>query len=212
MKKLYRVSGMMSCTVLASDTREAFDEVHKHLEFLDDLSFEGVDIFEVPYLVPLRVAPWETAAREARFAETFGNGGKGKGGVIDGSWWWTDGAVALRCQGDVVAPGLDVVHPDTFARLLDTAERRETFWGPVTFEAGLDVRRSTVDPDTAVQERYIRLIATALPGAAWKIAGSLDPVHVHHEGRLMAVVCTVKVPPKTYAHAPTSAEDAVAVG
>ncbi len=203
--KRFRIEAMISLEVEAADETEAWDEVALSLEHpsIRDWANQASETTEIKYEgLPASGADRWAAAAAAAWLDHDDRDWRGQRfGMYDGSWWWTNGHLMLRCDGAPPTEGSrwSRVPDETIATAikLDTP-RLETSWTDAlkstvgnTREFG---RRALAAPAAVVQERYFAIVADSLPGGTWSCGLTQETPFLAHdvEGRLMAVVMPMK--------------------
>lgn len=200
----FTINAMMALDVVAEDEMTAWDVIFDALGTdanIRNAACQTAETQEVPYtsLPPSGADRWAPAAKWTRFDEDRGTR-KQVWGSQDGSWWWTDGRVMLRCEG---LPPADEkwrrLPEESFATAFEHDEpRRETLWTYELQARGLSVRtrgrRAIASPGVAIQSCYYDLVARSVADVAWLVGASVHiPIHaLDGEGRLVAVVMPMR--------------------
>ncbi|MCL2777762.1 MAG: hypothetical protein FWD73_07130 [Polyangiaceae bacterium] len=173
------------------DAIERFDEAICAIEDGDkikNVGIGGLDLTQIPYVVPPGAERWAKAAEKIRFADEMT-----LAGTYDGSWWWTNGHVALRCDG--AAPDGWDLPPGSSMELVVSAStvRKPTEWGPVVRsgnERNDNGRRAFASDSTVVSATYYDMITDSVPGAIWLVGSKIgDSMHVVDKaGKLVAIL------------------------
>ena len=192
--KRYTIDAMLHVDIEAADAEEAYEKVCDWLDTFEvrDVTIGMVKQEEVPYAVPDGMQRWADAMVNVRLGEEVGARSEGPvEGTYDGSWWWSNGHVLLRCEGP--APTGDdwkhLTEAEIVKAIAPATKRRPTTWGDVVEQGRSHVRVSALDEALGIQQRYHSTIEASLgPGAVWLVGKKTDPMHVvDSEGRLMAV-------------------------
>lgn len=178
-----------------SDAFAAFADALNDIKGSRDAIVLSSSTVERPYRgAPKGAERWSVAARRIRLGEESTFDEPVDIAVRhDGSWWWSNGHVMLRCEGEAPATMRVLPAEDGQKAFRLDVERRPTKWSrPLRQETGnLSGRRSSVDTALAIQDRYYELVSRSLGagGARWLAGAEREPIHVHDiDGRLMAVV------------------------
>lgn len=190
----------------AKDAETAYEEFCDAIESIDglvDFTVPKVNQFEKPYEVPAGAEVWGEAAKAIRFEDDFRSArsdGRRLWGRFDGSWWWTNGHVMLRCAG----PG--PTDAETWRQVEDekilnairvTAARRPAILGDaLKLRYGSVVRRTVGETPIAMSDAYYRLAIAVV--RSWEAPlVDTDPFHgLDESGRLVAVVMPMRVKPE----------------
>ncbi len=196
------IEAMVYVEIDADSVEEAYEYFSDGLDDIPglvDLTVTQVNQREKPYDVPVGAEAWGLAAKEVRFDEDhfyrFHDGRK-RFGVHDGSWWWTNGHVMLRCDGE---PPSDpekwtlVENPRFEKAFVAEAKRTEATFGDEAKQGSLRVRRSTTTPPIGIDGDYYTLAMTR--GTKWLVPKKpTAPMYrVEDDGRIVAVVMPVKL-------------------
>lgn len=201
--KRFILKATVSIDIKAEDEESAYGAFYDAIDELDceSLDVPAMELAEVPYAVPPGAERWAEGLVALRFGEDtlmFG--------MFDGSWWFTNGHVALRCDGEMPSCAMWMQIPDaTLEASLRTAPKvqkvQATDWRERGVEADrgnvtVNVRRATSNPDVAIAQQYYALVANGLPDAKWHIGGPEDLILAHDaKGDLMAVAMGILVKP-----------------
>lgn len=198
----YTIHASVEIDINASNEEEAyeaFSDALTDIEGCRESIVHAVDTKERHYRHPPQGAGmWAAAARRIRLGEEMTwDEPKDIALKHDGSWWWSNGHVMVRCEGK--APeGFKTIPDDTAEAAFGLGDERvPTKWSrPLkTADSTVMARRSSANTEVAVQDRYYDLIASSLGfgGARWLVGKPHQPIHVRDiEERLMAVVMPIK--------------------
>lgn len=200
--KRFTIAAMVHVDVEANDEETAYENFCDALDKTDgirDLSISHVEQVEVPFTWPAGAERWENCARAIRLGDEPGVNRIPVAGMYDGSWWWSNGHVLLRCEGAMPSDDKTwrlLKAEDVEKAVAPKKARRPTSWSEdvrSTASGFMHGRIATEDPNIGVQQRYHTLINDSLGEATWLIGGAHEPMHVtDREGRLMAVVMPMK--------------------
>jgi len=196
--KRFTIEALVWVDIEAEDAETAYENFYDGLERIEgtrDCSVSRVEQEEVPYTVPEGMGRWSAAMINVRLGEEVGARSAGPvEGTYDGSWWWSNGHVLLRCEGPAPT-GDDWKHltpAELEKAIVPKAKRRPTAWGDVVVsESGfVHARIAAEDPHIGIQQRYHSTIEESLgPCVTWRVGKKTEPMHAFDsEGRLMAVV------------------------
>jgi hypothetical protein len=190
MKKRWRVELEAECEddeVEAATKEEAIKIATRRVEN----SGEGLYVVhatatEIPYVRPSGTDRWAPVAEEIRFAEGMHRWLDG-----DGCWWWTDGHIAVRCDGTPPADDIGRKVANEIESVVGDHRRDR-----ITWEGPNDDGRMVAKTDKRVQVSadYVRLVESGCPGVEWlAVEGDHDepwkvPVIARTGGELVAVL------------------------
>ena len=173
---------------------------------LRTLTVQQVEQSVKPFDLPPGAERWREVAADIRFGDDrWESVGQRAWGSYDGSWWWTDGHVCLRC--DEPTPADEAVWrriPDSaFEKAFAAKKRRKrtVAWSAprqVHHTAAASYAITDTEPRVFLDAKYIRL---GEQGSVrqWRIAGAVDPVHgLDADGRLLMIVAPMKVDAKDW--------------
>lgn len=188
------INATVRVEVDAEDETEAYERFCDGLDAivgLVDTTVMHVEQTEKPYHVPTGAERWADAAKEIRFDESrFGD--ERRFGMYDGSWWWTDGHVMLRCEGAPPAAEAgkwrQVPDADVAKAVEGDGARVPSHFEPVMTESGRQLQRSVTVPTVAMTDAFCRLARTR--AFSWRVPENhRSAIHgLDVEGRLVAVV------------------------
>lgn len=188
----------------ASSPEEAYENFGDGLDKIDglyDLMVTAVEQSEKPYAVPAGAERWAAAAKAIRLDDDHENRGDGKRlwGSYDGSWWWTNGHVMLRCEGSAPSESewRRIPDKDFEKAIAPKVPRASAVFGDVErLKYGAPFRRSKTAPPIAISDDYFILASTA--AAAWTAPTDIKSPFCGYdaEGKLVAVVMPMKVDAK----------------
>lgn len=150
----------------------------------------GAIATEIRYDRPPGTDRWASVADEIRFAE---DGHKWVAG--DGCWWWTNGHVALRCDGAPPTNDWRVRQSDTIADVVGDHKRDRIEWQDPNAR---DLRVATKDKRVQAKDDYVRLVECGYDDVEWyAVEGDHDepwmvPITAIAGGELVAVVMGVR--------------------
>lgn len=198
-KGRYYVTGRFSVEVRATSEDEAEALVE---DMAYELDLRGVDVEclsppapppgpppppppPAPYAVPSGVGPWGPHLEAIRLAD----GEDRHVGEWDGSWWWGNGHLLLRCPGPCVPENGGAVH-DVGAVQGVAAEGSRAVWVDGTGDDAKAYRCGNV----GISRVYHALVEAGAPGCSWWVDGRYDPILAKDaEGRTVAVVMPMSV-------------------
>lgn len=197
----YTVTATVTCELAVDaatrgEAQRKVDDIFSRGDFVD-FDIESIVVTEVPYASPIGAERWAAAAKSMRFAEDFDR----RFLLRHGSWWWTNGHVALRCDGAVPegwTPISDAGERTAEAMDPGVVERKAAAFGPETYvydqrSTGTGYRVLGV-PSLGINKIYRDLIESSVPGARW-LAGPLYSHALHvidADGALVAVVAGMR--------------------
>lgn len=196
------IKALLHVEVDASDAEEAYERFVDGLDRIEglvDLCVNQVEQTEKPYEIPKGAERWGDVAKDIRFSDGFPAlaDDRRMWGMYDGSWWWTNGHVMLRCEG---APPTDEQEwrriPDEkmVEGLKPKTKRQVTTLGDVQkTNGGTLFRRTKTIPPVSLSDAYCRLLEVAV--TSWLVAKKdVDPVHgLDAEGRLVAIIMPMRI-------------------
>jgi hypothetical protein len=201
--KRYTIEAMVHVDIEAEDAETAYEHFGDALEEIKgcrDFSVQKVEQKEVAYFWPKGAERWAVAARNIRLGEEPYAAPVTIVGKYDGSWWWSNGHVLLRCDGEVLSgdgPSFRVLPDGEMVKAFAMKKkRRPSEWSAVypTKRGYTRGRVACEDSGIGIDQRYYALVADTLgEGHTWHIGKPFDPMHItDREGRLMAVVMPMK--------------------
>lgn len=191
-KGRYYVTGRFSVEVRAMSEDEAQDLAE---DMADDLNLYGISVechsppdpppAPKPYAVPPGVGPWGPHLEAIRLAD----GDRRDVGEWDGSWWWSNGHLALRCPGPCIPENGGAVH-DIGGIKGVADEKALATWADGTGDDADAYRCGNV----GISRVYRALVEAGAPGCSWWVGGRYDPILAKDaEGRTVAVVMPMSV-------------------
>lgn len=187
----WTISALIEVDIYGDDELEAFEHFADAIDeaacsgHVRDIIVKHSDTKAVPFVVPTGAERWAKAATEIRYSDE-----QHRAAMHDGSWWWTDGHSALRCEGEPPDGFRRVEDPFKGGSELPTAPRPTT-WGPAlksTDGHGVTAHRADTDQDVAIQTKYLKLVADSVPGVTWKIGSTTKPVMAFLGDKCIALV------------------------
>lgn len=170
---------------------DGLDEIPR----LHSLEVRKVEQKVKPFDLPPGAERWRDVAADIRFGDDrWESTTQRLCGFHDGSWWWTDGHVLLRCDGHI--PADENVWrriPDeifTKAFVLKRKRSRTIAWSsPRHVHRTVAARHSLTTPPVYLDSKYIRL-GECGGVTEWRVGNDpLVPVHgVDDDGRLVMVI------------------------
>ncbi len=194
----FTIYATIAVEVSAKDDVEAFEHFVDAINVaadergIRDITVQHSETKETAFVVPPGAERWAIPCAAIWFSDD-----RKRAGMWDGSWWWTDGHIALRCEGEL-PEGFARVEEAAFAGAVgDAVPRTATTWSDDLESKDGDTfksRRALTRPAIAAQVKFIDLVESCLPGVRWSVPdGELSAVHAYGpDDRLMALVMPVK--------------------
>jgi hypothetical protein len=175
--KRYMITALVEFDIEGEDEVEAFEHLTDALDStagrdgLRDFVVKHSDTKEVPFVVPPGAERWADAATKIRYSEE-----QHRAAMHDGSWWWTDGHSALRCEGEPPSGYRRIEDPFKGGKQLPKKPRPSS-WGPAvkSLDGETLAHRASADPDVAVQAKFLKLVTDSAPEVHWRIGTPTEP-------------------------------------
>jgi hypothetical protein len=196
----FNVNAMVAMSIIADTSEHAEDLFCATLsDVRNGVSWHTpvLEVAQAEYEVPAGAERWAAAARYVDFDNDRESLPQRLCGHHDGSWWWTNGHVLLRCEGSIPS-GDDWRKIEPQSKFVEafalSEERAPSGWGDElpdsTGSPYLRGRCATANPEFHIQCWYFDLISMSVPDAVWMVPVRFDaPAHVlDKEGKLVAIV------------------------
>lgn len=194
-KKRWTVSLDVSCDDIEIEADSQAEAERKASEQVEGSSYNynlcvtSAYATEIKYERPPGTDRWAPVADEIRFAEDAHRWLAG-----DDCWWWTNGHVAVRCEGAVPANvGRKV--GNAIEKVVGDHKRDRISWAAPN-DRGLMVAKT--DKRVQAKADYVRLVESGCPGVEWlAVEGDHDepwtvPITAVFGGELVAVLMGVR--------------------
>lgn len=159
---------------------------HDNVEGIHSITCVSSETIDRPFDVPKGAERW------AAFAEIRLDEDGKRAAMHDGSWWWTNGHVMLRCDGDPPEGWRRIENALANEALYKLKQLPTSFGEPIKEGDGYEKRIASTDDKIAIQTQYYDRIAAVIPEARWTCTRDLGPIRAFDGDKLMAIVMPVK--------------------